>query len=287
VPYAKPDEVSPTPWYTLVLDLKKHTSSPLVGTLRVYSPYSANYAGWKDRYQNWKPRLQTWPQPQKYSSQRRKSTSMFPWLKTRGCEVTLHFTTYRFQVAEIIGTWDAGQHTHFFVQRPLVLHLPVCHVLFQRYLLFNYRLRGQTWVPRSSSHCETICLYDGLPQQVHCDTICLCELLDSGYQGWWYVKNLGRSHMSRIRYKTTCLKPPYFWDERSCLKPSYSWDETNGRKPPYSWGETKCLTLHNILLKRIVGNHHTSEMKRFVFMMVCLKPIVNRFVFMMVCLKNA
>ena len=130
MPYAKPDEVSPTPWYTLVLDLKKHTSSPLVGTLRVYSPYSANYAGWKDRYQNWKPRLQTWPQPQKYSSQRRKSTSMFPWLKTRGCEVTLHFTTYRFQVAEIIGTWDAGQHTHFFVQRPLVLHLPVCHVLF-------------------------------------------------------------------------------------------------------------------------------------------------------------
>ena len=158
---------------------------------------------------------------------------------------------------------------------------------FQRYLLFNYRLRGQTWVPRSSSHCETICLYDGLPQQVHCDTICLCELLDSGYQGWWYVKNLGRSHMSRIRYKTTCLKPPYFWDERSCLKPSYSWDETNGRKPPYSWGETKCLTLHNILLKRIVGSHHASEMKRFVFMMVCLKPIVNRFVFIIVCLKNA
>ena len=51
--------------------------------------------------------LETWPQPQKYS-QSRKSTSMFPWLKTRGCEVTLHLTTYMFQVAEIIGTWDAG-----------------------------------------------------------------------------------------------------------------------------------------------------------------------------------
>ena len=55
--------------------------------------------------------LETWPQPQKFS-QSRKSTNMFPWLKTRGCEVTLHLTTYMFQVAEIIGTWDAGQHTH-------------------------------------------------------------------------------------------------------------------------------------------------------------------------------
>ena len=55
--------------------------------------------------------LETWPRPQKFS-QSRKSTNMFPWLKTRGCEVTLHLTTYMFQVAEIIGTWDAGQHTH-------------------------------------------------------------------------------------------------------------------------------------------------------------------------------
>ena len=55
--------------------------------------------------------LKTWPQPQKYS-QSKKNTSMFPWLKTRGCEVTLHLTTYMLQVAETIGAWDAGQHTH-------------------------------------------------------------------------------------------------------------------------------------------------------------------------------
>ena len=52
--------------------------------------------------------LETWPQPQKYS-QSRKSTSMFPWLKTRGCEVALHLTTYMFQVAEIIGTGFIAQ----------------------------------------------------------------------------------------------------------------------------------------------------------------------------------
>ena len=34
------------------------------------------------------------------------------WLKTRGCEVTLHLATYMLQVAETIGAWDAGQHTH-------------------------------------------------------------------------------------------------------------------------------------------------------------------------------
>ena len=34
---------------------------------------------------------------------------MFPWLKTRGCEVALHLTTYMFQVAEIIGTGFIAQ----------------------------------------------------------------------------------------------------------------------------------------------------------------------------------
>ena len=92
------------------------------------------------------------PNPKKIAKEGKVLTNMFPWLKTRGCEVTLHLTTYRFQVAEIIGTWDAGQHTYF---------------------LFNYRLRGQTWVPRISSDFETFCLYGGLSQQVHCETICL------------------------------------------------------------------------------------------------------------------
>ena len=89
--------------------------------------------------------LETWPQPQKFS-QSRKSTHMFPWLKTRGCEVTLQLTTYMFQVAEIIGTWDAGQHTHillnlshpvsqafnFFFEK--TLHLKLSTVFFEKTL---------------------------------------------------------------------------------------------------------------------------------------------------------
>ena len=78
--------------------------------------------------------LETWPQPQKYS-QSRKSTSMFPWLKTRGCEVTLHLTTYMFQVAEIIGTWDAGQHTHILLN----LSHPVSEA-------FNFFFRKKTCI---------------------------------------------------------------------------------------------------------------------------------------------
>ena len=53
------------------------------------------------------------PNPKNIAKEGKVLTNMFPWLKTRGCEVTLHLTTYRFQVAEIIGTWDAGQHTYF------------------------------------------------------------------------------------------------------------------------------------------------------------------------------
>ena len=81
-------------------------------TLRVYSPHSSQYAGWKGRYQDWKP--MGWkhdPKP-KNIAKVGKVLVCSPWLKTRGCEVTWHLTTYMFQVAEIIGTWNAGQHTH-------------------------------------------------------------------------------------------------------------------------------------------------------------------------------
>ena len=77
---------------------------------------------------------------------------MFPWLKTRGCEVTLHLTTYMFQVAEIIGTWDAGQHTHillnlshpvseafnFFFEK--TLHLKLSTVFSKKPCIWSFQL---------------------------------------------------------------------------------------------------------------------------------------------------
>ena len=71
------------------------------------APIPANFLAEKVGTKTESHGLETWPQPQKYS-QSRKSTNMFPWLKTRGCEVTLHLTTYMFQVAETTGAWDAG-----------------------------------------------------------------------------------------------------------------------------------------------------------------------------------